>query len=46
MVPNSRKNFKFLADNKIEPVKVRKNASLHARRCMPRKISVRAERRS
>lgn len=38
---DSRKNFRFLADNKIEPViKVRKNASLHARGCMPRKLSV------
>jgi hypothetical protein len=38
---DSRKNFRFLADNDIEPViKVRKNASLHARGCMPRKLSV------
>jgi len=38
---DSRKNFRFLADNKIESViKVRKNASLHARGCMPRKLSV------
>ncbi len=38
---DSRKNFRFLSDNDIEPViKVRKNASLHARGCMPRKLSV------
>ena len=38
---DSRKNFRFLANNKIEPIiKVRKNASLHARGCMPRKLSV------
>ncbi len=38
---DSRKNFRFLADNDIKPViKVRKNASLHARGCMPRKLSV------
>ncbi len=38
---DSRKNFRFLADNNIEQViKVRKNASLHARGCMPRKLSV------
>lgn len=38
---DSRKNFRFLADNNIESViKVRKNASLHARGCMPRKLSV------
>lgn len=38
---DSRKNFRFLAHNDIEPIiKVRKNASLHARGCMPRKLSV------
>lgn len=38
---DSRNNFRFLSDNNIEPViKVRKNASLHARGCMPRKLSV------
>jgi len=38
---DSRNNFRFLADNNIESViKVRKNASLHARGCMPRKLSV------
>ncbi len=38
---DSRRNFRFLADNDIEPViKVRKNASLKARGCMPRKLSV------
>ncbi len=38
---DSRKNFRFLADNNVEPViKVRKNASTKARGCMPRKLSV------
>jgi len=38
---DSRKNFRFLADKDIEPIiKVRKNASLKARGCMPRKLSV------
>jgi transposase len=38
---DSRRNFRFLADNDIEPIiKVRKNASLKARGCMPRKLSV------
>jgi hypothetical protein len=38
---DSRDNFRFLADNNIEPViKVRKNASTKARGCMPRKLSV------
>jgi len=38
---DSRRNFRFLADNRIEPViKVRKNASLRAKGCMPRKLSV------
>lgn len=38
---DSRRNFRFLADNDIEPViKVKKNASLKARGCMPRKLSV------
>lgn len=38
---DSRKNFRFLSDNDIEPIiKVRKNASLKARGCMPRKLSV------
>lgn len=38
---DSRNNFRFLSDNNIEPViKVRKNASLKARGCMPRKLSV------
>ena len=38
---DSRKNFRFLADNRIEHViKVRKNASLKAGGCMPRKLSV------
>ena len=38
---DSRDNFRFLADNNIEPViKVRKNASDKAKGCMPRKLSV------
>ncbi|MEM2759649.1 MAG: transposase [Nitrososphaerales archaeon] len=38
---DSRKNFRFLTDSNIEPIiKVRKNASLKSRGCMPRKLSV------
>ncbi len=38
---DSRKNFRFLADQGIDPViKVRKNSSSKARGCMPRKTAV------
>ncbi len=38
---DSRANFRYLHDNGIEPViKVRKNASLRAMGCMPRKLVV------
>jgi len=38
---DSRRNFRFLAANDIEQaIKVSKNASLHAKGCVPRKLSV------
>lgn len=41
---DSRANFRYLSDNGIEPViKVRKNSSLRAMGCMPRKLVVREQ---
>ncbi len=38
---DSRKNFSYLAERGIDPaIKVRKNSSMKARGCMPRKLAV------